>query len=156
MYKKSFLVFTVFLVALVLQSCNVFSGYDSARKAIIAGTTAYLNLDYTKDPQTWLKKVCEVSTSKGCDNIKDAINRNEWDNVLKYKVQTSFEAKEAEPYYRIRDGWEIWKVTGNYNGFDETVYVLVVHENSQWKFDHVVQEDEKAIIDLMKKTKTLH
>jgi len=133
--------------------------------AAAAGVEAAFTLDYEEPIEDWLARLCEVSTEEGCqvaetflmDSMASILNTKEakttctaeYVEKVDEDIQTDGVGDDEKAVYE----WEIWKVnlalSNPWEGADgdDTVFVQVNNEESEWKFARILfeQEAEKYI-----------
>ena len=131
----------------------------------VAGVEATFTLDYEEPIEDWLARLCEVSTEEGCqvaetflmDSMASILNTKEakttctaeYVEKVDEDIQTDGVGDDEKAVYE----WEIWKVnlalSNPWEGADgdDTVFVQVNNEESEWKFARILfeQEAEKYI-----------
>jgi len=135
--------------------------------AAVAGVEATFTLDYEEPIEDWLARLCEVSTEEGCqvaetflmDSMASILNTKEAKTTCtaEYveKVDAGTETDGVGNDEKVIYEWEIWKVnlalSNPWEGADgdDTVFVQVNNEESEWKFARILfeQEAEKYISD---------
>jgi hypothetical protein len=133
-------------------------GFDSGRGAAVAGVEAFYSVDYQEGQDNWEARLCALSTEPACDFYQNTVAPFLWPD---FEVsQTVGTAKAGETIMladevtttRVNAPMQIWQVAVNLsapwpqgNGHASfPAYVLVVREESGWKFERFLLEDELA------------
>jgi hypothetical protein len=133
-------------------------GFDSGRGAAIAGVEAFYSVDYHEGQDKWAARLCALSTEPACDFYQNTVVPFLWPDFEASQSVITAEAGEAvmlaDEVAATHENalMQIWQVGVNLsapwpqgNGQASfPAYVLVVREESGWKFERFLLADELA------------
>ncbi len=139
---------TVFLPTQPRTQTSSYSSEDQAAlNAAISGVETFFSVDFHEGRDTWLKKVCEISTTSGCQIISQGIDPL-WERIN--TSQTVIVAK-GEPIERAAENKseQVWitaitlssPIPGS-NKTKDLAYVSVEKTQEGWKFDRFLMPGE--------------
>ncbi len=132
--------------------------FDSGRGAAAAGVEAFYSVDYHEGQEKWAARLCALSTEPACDFYQNTVAPFLWpgfvssQSVLTAKVGETIMLADEVAASRENASMQIWQVGVNLsapwpqgNGQASfPAYVLIVREESGWKFERFLLEDELA------------
>jgi hypothetical protein len=169
--KKWGAVVLVILVLLgggyTLNASGLFSRKASPEKesnlggiAAVAGVEATFTLDYEEPIEDWLARLCEVSTEEGCQ-VAETFLMDSMASILEtqkaktacaaeheIKVDFGVQTEGVGDDERVVYEWEVWKINLTLSNpwddadAEDTVFVQVNNEESEWKFARILFEQE--------------
>jgi len=133
-------------------------GFDSGRGAAIAGVESFYSVDYHEGQDKWAARLCALSTEPACDFYQNIVAPFLWtgfeasQSIIKAKAGETFMLADEVAATRENAPMQIWRVGVNLSapwpqGNSQAsfpAYVLVVREESGWKFERFLLEDELA------------
>jgi hypothetical protein len=133
-------------------------GFDSGRSAALAGVEAFYSVDYHEGQDKWAARLCALSTEPACNFYQNTVAPFLWPNFEAFQSVIIAKAGEtvmlADEVAATRENapMQIWQVGVNLsapwpqgNGQASfPAYVLVVREESGWKFERFLLADELA------------
>jgi hypothetical protein len=149
---------TVVILRFSGKSLSQAIGFDSGRGAAIAGVEAFYSVDYHEGQDKWAARLCELSTEPACDFYQNTVAPFLWpgfeasQSVITAKTAETVMLADEVAATRGNAPMQIWQVgvnlsapwpQGNGQAFFPA-YVLAVREESGWKFERFLLEDELA------------
>jgi hypothetical protein len=133
-------------------------GFDSGRGAAVAGAEAFYSVDYHAGQDKWAARLCALSTEPACDFYQNTVAPFLWpgfetsQSVITAKAGETVMLADEVAATRENAPMQIWQVDVNLsapwpqgNGQESfPATVLVVREESGWKFERFLLEDELA------------
>ncbi len=129
----------------------------SAQAAAIAGAQAFYSIDYQEGFQTWLDRLCSLSTETGCIVYQNIIGPSLWADFDQAKSATTAtvvsQGKVQEQLAASRGNapMQVWRVEIELSAplpqqsDPQTRFpalALVIKEGSTWKFERFLSEEE--------------
>ena len=129
-----------------------------ASAAIVAGVEAFFNVDYREGKDAWLARFCSTSTKAGC-LFAESGSTGLWKRYTDIKTIVTAKVTPKILIRQTKDE-QVWLVSiqlsqplpGSEKTQDEA-YVIAIRENSVWKFDRFLMNQEIEAIQSMKKEK---
>jgi hypothetical protein len=132
-----------------------------AQAAAVLGAQAFYSVDYQKGMQAWLDQLCAVSTSAGCAIDQNVFVPALWPQLEAAKtstsVQVSAQEKVLEQVSPLGDvPQQVWKLNIQLSApwpaqeqhlTSFPALALVMRENSAWKFERFLTEDEATTLE---------
>ena len=132
--------------------------FDNGRGAALAGVETFYSVDYHDGQDVWAARLCALSTEPACDFYQNTVAPFLWPDFEASQTLVTTEASEAvmlaEEVASARGDtpMQVWQVAVNLSspwpqGDGQTsfpAYVLVVREESDWKFERFLLEKELA------------
>lgn len=134
------------------------SGEDqAAQKAAISGVETFFTIDYREGKVAWLKRVCEASTTSGCQFISQGIDPL-WERI--HTSQSVITVKSVPIEKAAENSSEqVWvteiTLSSPLPGSNKTkdqAYVAVEKTEKGWKFDRFLMPGEIQAIQERRKT----
>ena len=133
-------------------------GFDSGRGAALAGVEAFYSVDYHEGQDKWAARLCALSTEPACGFYQNTVAPFLWpdfevsQSVITAKAGETVMLADEVAATRENAPMQIWQVGVNLsapwpqgNGQESfPANVLVVREESGWKFERFLLEDELA------------
>ena len=133
-------------------------GFDSGRGAAVAGVEAFYSVDYQEGQDRWAARLCALSTEPACGFYQNTVAPFLWSDfevsksVITAKAGETVILADEVAATREKAPMQIWQVTVNLStpwpqGNGQASFpanVLVVREESGWKFERFLLEDELA------------
>jgi hypothetical protein len=121
--------------------------YIGSDKAAVAGAEAYFTINAEAGFETWLKRVCDVSTQAGCDLTRTIAETNGmWQQVESQKTNRKVKAQALAMVDTAKGGTTaaVWKVKLSEISGDKTteIFVAVAKEDETWKFERFLMKQE--------------
>ena len=123
-----------------------------ASKAAASALEAFFHVDYQEEKDTWLNRVCAVSTPTGCQFISAGADQL-WSKFQEAKANAT---ATVTPVLKVAETAteQVWKMSVSLsaplpgsNKMQDTAYVAVIKTDNGWKFDRFLLEPEiKAIL----------
>ncbi len=131
-------------------------GFDSGRGAALAGVEAFYSVDYHNGKDVWAARLCALSSEPACDFYQNTVAPFLWPEFETSQTIVAAEAGEpvllAEELASTRGDapMQVWQVAVTLSapwpqGEGQTsfpAHVLVVRDESGWKFERFLLEDE--------------
>jgi len=132
--------------------------FDSGRGAALAGVEAFYSVDYHEGQDKWAARLCALSTEPACSFYQNTVAPFLWpgleasQSVITAKAGETIMLANEVAATRENAPMQIWQVVVNLsalwpqgNGQSSfPAYVLVVREESGWKFERFLLADELA------------
>ena len=133
-------------------------GFDSGRGAAIAGVESFYSVDYHEGQDKWTARLCALSTEPACGFYQNTVAPFLWPgfevskSVITAKSGKTVMLADEVAATRENAPMQIWQVgvdlstpwpQGNGQA-SFPAYVLVVREETGWKFERFLLEDELA------------
>ncbi|MCD4751661.1 MAG: hypothetical protein K8R40_01185 [Anaerolineaceae bacterium] len=130
--------------------------HQLAAHAAEEGAVAFYSIDYRENPDIWINRLCEVSTTDGCD-IANTFYRNFlWPSFVDDRVRTTINVLDSESVF-VEDGQQIWRVrilpgetwvglplpeTGS-----QDVFISIMQDGDEnWKMHRILSDEEVTIL----------
>jgi hypothetical protein len=117
---------------------NLFAGSE---KAAIAGVEAFGTINYQSTYENWKSALCAVSTKDGCDLLITIADTSKfWDKAIEQKTVRTTKASPVAMIdsnkSEMRAAWKVKVDVTEASGVKTNeVYVVVVKDGGQWKFE---------------------
>jgi hypothetical protein len=123
---------------------------DPSAQAVIAGVQAFYTIDYTEPIETWIARVCTVTTSDGCEVIKALYAPTVYTAAQANKVQTGCAATPVRMVEEGTDGkTRVWlmdvTLTQPWPGVQSPMQLYadtVLGEDGIWRMNHILLDQE--------------
>jgi len=149
---------TLVILKISGQSLAQAVGFDSGSGAALAGVETFYSVDYHDGQDVWAARLCALSTEPACNFYQNTVAPFLWPDFEASQTLVTTEANEAvmlaEEIASTRGNapMQVWQVAVNLStpwpqGDGQTsfpAYVLVVREESGWKFERFLLEEELA------------
>jgi hypothetical protein len=131
-------------------------GFDSGRGAALAGVKVFYSVDYHDGQDVWAARLCALSTEPACDFYQNTVAPFLWPEFDAHQTLVTAEAGDpvmlAEELAGTRGNapMQVWQVAVTLSapwpqGDGQTsfpAHILVVREESGWKFERFLLEEE--------------
>ena len=121
---------------------------DSLVSAVaVSAIENVFQVDYNEGKEAWLKRICEVSTPAGCQLFSAGAD-SMWKKYMDAKSVVTATAQAVE---KVADNGteQVWRMTitlssplPGSNKTQDTAYVVLMRNDSGWKFDRFLMEPE--------------
>jgi hypothetical protein len=118
-----------------------------ASAAAVSAIEKVFQVDYQEGKETWLKRICEVSTPAGCQLFSAGADRMGEKYVDAKSVVTA--ASQSAEKVADKGTEQVWRMTitlssplPGSNKTQDTAYVVLVKTDSGWKFDRFLMTAE--------------
>jgi hypothetical protein len=146
----------LFLAGLSGRTLPELTGIGSGRSVALAGAKAFYSIDYQDGPDVWAARLCAVSTKPACELYQSIVAPFLWLEFEEYHSLIVAETGKATLLSKETAGtrgdapMQVWQVTVNLSdpwpqGDGQTsfpAYVLVIKEESGWKFERFLLSEE--------------
>jgi hypothetical protein len=146
----------LFLAGLSGRTLPELSGFGGGRSVALAGTKAFYTIDYQDGADVWAARLCAVSTQPACEFYQSIVAPFLWLEFEEYHSLIVAETGKATLLSKETAGtrgdapMQVWQVTVNLSdpwpqGDGKTsfpAYVLVIKEESGWKFERFLLPEE--------------
>ena len=146
----------LFLAGLSGRSLPQLTGIGSGRSVALAGAKAFYSIDYQDGSDVWAARLCSVSTQPACEFYQTIVAPFLWLEFETYHSLIVAETGKATLLSEETAGtradapMQVWQVAVTLSdpwpqGDGQTsfpAYVLVVKEESGWKFERFLLPEE--------------
>ncbi|MCE5208095.1 MAG: hypothetical protein LLG42_07245 [Chloroflexi bacterium] len=136
----------------VEQSSTPTTSEDSmASSTAVSAVEAVFQIDYRENEAVWLKRICDVSTSTGCQLFTAGADRL-W---KKYVDDKSVVTAKAQAVEKVADNGseQVWQMIINLssplpgsNKTQDTAYIALKKTDNGWQFDRFLMESEINVL----------
>ena len=115
--------------------------------AAVSGVERVFQINFQENKETWLKRICEVSTITGCELLSAGADAM-WEKYTDAKSEVSAAAKATQ---KVADNGteQVWQMNitlssplPGSNKTQDTAYVVLMRTDSGWKFDRFLMGEE--------------
>jgi hypothetical protein len=131
---------------------------NSGQEAALAGTEAFYSVNYNDDQDVWTAHLCSVSSQAACSFYQKTVASSVWPKFKTSRTVVTAKAgvpkfvSEDQPATRGGTPMQVWQVAVTLSapwpqGDGQTsfpAYVVVVREDSRWKFERFLLQEELA------------
>jgi hypothetical protein len=146
----------LFLVELSGRTLPELTGIGSGRSVALAGAKTFYTIDYQDGPDVWAARLCAVSTQPACEFYQSIVAPFLWMEFADHRSLILAETSKASLLSQENAGsradapMQVWQVAVTLSdpwpqGDGQTsfpAYVLVIKEESGWKFERFLLPEE--------------
>jgi hypothetical protein len=146
----------LFLAGLSGRTLPELTGIGSGRSVALAGAKAFYTIDYQDGPDVWAARLCAVSTQPACQFYQSVVAPFLWLEFEEHRSLIVAETAKATLLSEETAGtradapMQVWQVAVTLSepwpqGDRQTsfpAYVLVIKEESGWKFERFLLPEE--------------
>ncbi|MGB5844504.1 MAG: hypothetical protein WBD62_18340 [Anaerolineales bacterium] len=122
-----------------------------ASSAAVSAIEKIFQVDYREGKETWLSRICDVSTPAGCQLFSVGAEHM-WQNYADSKTIVTAQVQEVGKV--VDNGSEqVWELAitlssplPGSNKTQDTAYIVLQKTDSDWKFDRFLMEPEVNIL----------
>lgn len=123
-----------------------------AAHAAESGVMAFYSIDYRENPDIWINRLCEVSTTEGCEIANTFYRQFLWPSFVDDRVRTTVTILDSESVL-VENGHQIWRVrilpgetwvglplpeTGS-----QAVFISIMQDRDEkWKMHRILSDQE--------------